>query len=143
MRATARRRALSGAQHRCRTSADLQGADRRLREGRRASCGAVVGAVSARRSCVAYMGHVQDNAEEAVRRVLGVLKDGELRVRDGRWLRESQVDDHASTARRGRAVVDFTGTSGAAADQFQRAARRSCAPPCCTSSAPWSTTTSR
>ena len=28
----------------------------------------------------AYMGHVQDNAEESVRRVLGVLKDGEFRL---------------------------------------------------------------
>ena len=26
----------------------------------------------------AYMGHVQDNAEESVRRVLDVLKDGEF-----------------------------------------------------------------
>src|SRR4029453_19677417 len=26
----------------------------------------------------AYMGHVQDNAEECVRRVIGVLKDGEF-----------------------------------------------------------------
>ncbi len=57
----------------------------------------------------AYMGHVQDNAEEAVRRVIGALKDGEfampmdgggeIRVRVG-------VDAERRSAR-----VDFTGTS--------------------------------
>ena len=57
----------------------------------------------------AYMRHVQDNAEEAVRRVIEVLKDGEfnyemdngavIRVRIG-------IDRRARSA-----VLDFTGTS--------------------------------
>ena len=57
----------------------------------------------------AYMKHVQDNAEEAVRRVLGVLKDGAF---------EYSMDNGANIAvriaidREGRyATIDFTGTS--------------------------------
>ena len=57
----------------------------------------------------AYMRHVQDNAEESVRRVLDVLKDGHF---------EYEMDSHAKIvvtisidkAKR-RAKVDFTGTS--------------------------------
>ena len=59
----------------------------------------------------AYMQHVQDNAEEAVRRVIDVLKDGALRVRDGqrRARFASRIAHrHARSARR---PIDFTGTS--------------------------------
>ena len=57
----------------------------------------------------AYMGHVQDNAEESVRRVLDVLKDGTFTypMDGGRRIRVAiSVDKRARRAR-----VDFTGTS--------------------------------
>jgi 5-oxoprolinase (ATP-hydrolysing) len=57
----------------------------------------------------AYMGHVQDNAERAVCRVIGALKDGSHRVflDDGAQIDVAiRVDQGAGTA-----VVDFTGTS--------------------------------
>ena len=58
----------------------------------------------------AYMGHVQDNAEDAVRRVIGALTDGEfaMPMDDGMEIRvRITVDREAQSAR-----VDFTGTSG-------------------------------
>ena len=57
----------------------------------------------------AYMVHVQDNAEEAVRRVLSVLKPGsfELEMDDGAVIRVAISVDRAAR----RAIVDFTGTS--------------------------------
>jgi 5-oxoprolinase (ATP-hydrolysing) len=57
----------------------------------------------------AYMRHVQDNAEEAVRRVLGVLKDGAFtyEMDDGAVIKVKITIDR--TARRAR--IDFTGTS--------------------------------
>ena len=57
----------------------------------------------------AYMGHVQDNAEEQVRRVLGVLKDGAYayEMDNGAVIKVAISIDHA--ARTG--VIDFTGTS--------------------------------
>jgi 5-oxoprolinase (ATP-hydrolysing) len=57
----------------------------------------------------AYMGHVQDNAEETVRRVLGVLEDGTFRVEmdDGAEIRVSITVDRQARG----AVVDFAGTS--------------------------------
>jgi 5-oxoprolinase (ATP-hydrolysing) len=57
----------------------------------------------------AYMGHVQDNAEEAVRRVLGVLKDGTFAYEtdEGAVIRVRIAIDKAAR----RAVIDFTGTS--------------------------------
>ncbi|MCW8916869.1 MAG: hydantoinase B/oxoprolinase family protein, partial [Magnetovibrio sp.] len=57
----------------------------------------------------AYMGHVQDNAEESVRRVLDVLDDGTFtyELDDGA---EIKVDIRIDKAAR-KAVVDFTGTS--------------------------------
>ena len=57
----------------------------------------------------AYMGHVQDNAEEAVRRVLVGLKDGSfaLPLDDGGEIRVRVFIDKAAR----RATVDFTGTS--------------------------------
>ena len=57
----------------------------------------------------AYMGHVQDNAERAVRRVIGALQDGEHTVHldDGSRIQVAIRVDHDSRS----AVVDFTGTS--------------------------------
>jgi 5-oxoprolinase (ATP-hydrolysing) len=57
----------------------------------------------------AYMGHVQDNAEESVRRVLDVLKDGEFRYEHDNGTAvvvRITIDKQARTAH-----VDFTGTS--------------------------------
>jgi 5-oxoprolinase (ATP-hydrolysing) len=57
----------------------------------------------------AYMGHVQDNAEEQVRRVLGVLKDGAFsyEMDDGSRIAVAILVDRKARS----AVVDFTGTS--------------------------------
>ncbi|MBV7378805.1 hydantoinase B/oxoprolinase family protein [Maritimibacter dapengensis] len=58
----------------------------------------------------AYMGHVQDNAEESVRRVIDGLDDGAFRysMDDGSEIVVSLRVDRATR----RAVVDFSGTSG-------------------------------
>ncbi len=57
----------------------------------------------------AYMGHVQDNAEESVRRVIDVLKDGHFRYQldNGSAIEVTITID--SQARRAR--IDFAGTS--------------------------------
>ncbi|MBO0764738.1 MAG: hydantoinase B/oxoprolinase family protein [Hyphomicrobiaceae bacterium] len=57
----------------------------------------------------AYMGHVQDNAEESVRRLLSRLDDGHFRVEmdQGTWVDVKISVDRASR----RARVDFSGTS--------------------------------
>ena len=56
-----------------------------------------------------YMAHVQTNAEEAVRRLIGGLRDGHFRAEtDGGWAIEVAVT--IDRARR-TAKVDFTGTS--------------------------------
>ena len=57
----------------------------------------------------AYMRHVQDNAEESVRRVLGALRDGKFdyEMDDGSVIRVAIRVDRA----RREATVDFTGTS--------------------------------
>jgi len=57
----------------------------------------------------AYMRHVQDNAEESVRRVIDVLKDGEFTVPmdDGNAISVSVRIDRAAR----RARIDFSGTS--------------------------------
>ena len=70
----------------------------------------------------AYMRHVQDNAEEAVRRVLDALERRRVRLRDGRRRRDPGRGSRSIAAAR-RATIDFTGTSAAAPDQFQRARR--------------------
>src|SRR3982074_625861 len=64
----------------------------------------------------AYMGHVQDNAEEAVRRVLDVLKDGSFEhlMDDGAAIRVRIAID--KTAR--RATIDFTGTDAQLPNNF-------------------------
>ncbi|UKV13578.1 hydantoinase B/oxoprolinase family protein [Thalassospiraceae bacterium SW-3-3] len=57
----------------------------------------------------AYMGHVQDNAEESVRRVIDVLKDGEFTYEmDNGAVVKAKVTIHKETR---SATVDFTGTS--------------------------------
>ena len=57
----------------------------------------------------AYMGHVQDNAEESVRRVLDVLRDGAFvyPLDNGAEIRVAVSIDRATRSAR----VDFTGTS--------------------------------
>jgi 5-oxoprolinase (ATP-hydrolysing) len=57
----------------------------------------------------AYMQHVQDNAEEAVRRVIGALHDGECayELDNGAVIRVAVRLDQAARS----AVIDFTGTS--------------------------------
>ena len=56
------------------------------------------------------MQHVQDNAEESVRRVLGVLKDGrfEYEMDSGATI---AVRDRDRSRRSAQATIDFTGTS--------------------------------
>jgi 5-oxoprolinase (ATP-hydrolysing) len=64
----------------------------------------------------AYMGHVQDNAEEAVRRVITALKDGSYRYELDNGARIDvaiRVDRAARTAE-----IDFTGTSGQLENNF-------------------------
>ena len=61
----------------------------------------------------AYMRHVQDNAEESVRRVIDVLKDGAFELPDGQR-RGDQGDDHDRPA------------TGAARGSISPAPRRSC-----------------
>jgi 5-oxoprolinase (ATP-hydrolysing) len=57
----------------------------------------------------AYMGHVQDNAEEAVRRVIGALPDGECayELDNGAVIKVAVRVDRAARS----AQIDFTGTS--------------------------------
>ncbi|KQS55347.1 5-oxoprolinase [Brevundimonas sp. Leaf363] len=64
----------------------------------------------------AYMGHVQDNAEEAVRRALSALKSGaaEIEMDDGACIRvRIDIDADARSA-----VIDFTGTSAQRPNNF-------------------------
>jgi 5-oxoprolinase (ATP-hydrolysing) len=64
----------------------------------------------------AYMGHVQDNAEESVRRLLSRLADGEATVEMDQGTHVTvkiTVDKKARTA-----VVDFTGTSPEQGNNF-------------------------
>jgi 5-oxoprolinase (ATP-hydrolysing) len=64
----------------------------------------------------AYMGHVQDNAEEAVRRVIGALKDGAFAVdldNGARIQVALRVDPAARSAE-----IDFAGTSGQLPNNF-------------------------
>jgi 5-oxoprolinase (ATP-hydrolysing) len=64
----------------------------------------------------AYMGHVQDNAEEAVRRVISALHDGEYayELDNGAVIRVAiRVDRQGRTAE-----IDFTGTSAQLPDNF-------------------------
>ncbi len=64
----------------------------------------------------AYMRHVQDNAEESVRRVITALKDGEftLPLDNGAEIRVRVRVDAAARA----ATIDFTGTSAQLPNNF-------------------------
>jgi 5-oxoprolinase (ATP-hydrolysing) len=64
----------------------------------------------------AYMGHVQDNAEEAVRRVITLLKDGawNYELDNGARIQVAIRVDRASRS----AEIDFTGTSGQQPNNF-------------------------
>lgn len=64
----------------------------------------------------AYMGHVQDNAEESVRRVIDVMKDGEFTypLDNGAKVHVSITIDKASRS----AKVDFTGSSDQLENNF-------------------------
>jgi 5-oxoprolinase (ATP-hydrolysing) len=64
----------------------------------------------------AYMGHVQDNAEEAVRRVIAVLKDGQFsyELDNGARIEVAiRVDADSRSAE-----IDFTGTSSQLPNNF-------------------------
>ena len=65
---------------------------------------------------VAYMGHVQDNAEESVRRVIDKLKDGTFTylMDNGQQVAVAISIDKSKRS----AVVDFTGTSKQGANNF-------------------------
>ncbi|WP_019959719.1 hydantoinase B/oxoprolinase family protein [Woodsholea maritima] len=64
----------------------------------------------------AYMGHVQDNAERAVRRVIGALKDGAavMQLDQGGQIAVKITLDQASQS----AHIDFTGTSAQSPTNF-------------------------
>jgi 5-oxoprolinase (ATP-hydrolysing) len=64
----------------------------------------------------AYMRHVQDNAEESVRKVIGALKDGafEMPMDGGMTIRVKIGVDRAARS----ATVDFTGTSAQQPNNF-------------------------
>jgi len=64
----------------------------------------------------AYMGHVQDNAEEAVRRVISALKDGSFHYQldNGAHIDVAIRVDAAARS----ATIDFTGTSGQLPNNF-------------------------
>jgi 5-oxoprolinase (ATP-hydrolysing) len=64
----------------------------------------------------AYMRHVQDNAEESVRRVIGALEDGEfsLPLDNGACIRVAVRVDTATRS----AVIDFTGSSPQLTNNF-------------------------
>jgi 5-oxoprolinase (ATP-hydrolysing) len=64
----------------------------------------------------AYMGHVQDNAEEAVRRVIGSLHDGSyhLALDNGAHIDVAVTVDRAQRS----ATIDFTGTSAQLTNNF-------------------------
>ncbi len=69
-----------------------------------------------RDTVAAYMQHVQDNAEESVRRVIGALKDSafELALDNGAVIRVKVAVD----AKARSAVIDFSGTSAQLANNF-------------------------
>jgi len=69
-----------------------------------------------RETVAAYMGHVQDNAEESVRRVITALKPGrfELPLDNGAVIRVQVAVDAAAR----EATIDFTGTSAQLPNNF-------------------------
>ena len=87
----------------------------------------------------AYMGHVQDNAEESVRRVITRLRDGRftLPLDNGAQIRVAIRVDAAGRS----AEIDFAGTSPQQTNNFN-APTAVAWPLCSTCSARWWTTTS-
>jgi 5-oxoprolinase (ATP-hydrolysing) len=69
-----------------------------------------------RATVAAYMGHVQDNAEESVRRVIGALKNGEFELPLDNGARIA-VRLTVDTAQR-EATIDFSGTSAQLPNNF-------------------------
>ena len=69
-----------------------------------------------RETVAAYMQHVQDNAEESVRRVITALKDGrfELKLDNGAVVRVQVTVDSAAR----EATIDFSGTSAQLPNNF-------------------------
>jgi 5-oxoprolinase (ATP-hydrolysing) len=69
-----------------------------------------------RTTVAAYMGHVQDNAEESVRRVIGALKNGEFELpldNGARIVVRLTVDTEQREA-----TIDFSGTSAQLPNNF-------------------------
>jgi 5-oxoprolinase (ATP-hydrolysing) len=69
-----------------------------------------------RATVAAYMGHVQDNAEESVRRVIGALKNGEFELpldNGARIVVRLTVDTEQREA-----TIDFSGTSAQLPNNF-------------------------
>ena len=69
-----------------------------------------------RATVAAYMQHVQDNAEESVRRVITALKDGQFRLEldNGACIAVKVTVDAAARS----AVIDFSGTSAQLPNNF-------------------------
>ncbi|MDE2565453.1 MAG: hydantoinase B/oxoprolinase family protein [Burkholderiales bacterium] len=69
-----------------------------------------------RATVAAYMQHVQDNAEESVRRVITALRDGQfaLALDNGAQIRVQVTVDRAARA----ATIDFSGTSAQLPNNF-------------------------
>ncbi len=65
----------------------------------------------------AYMRHVQDNAEESVRRVITRLNNGAVRVHAGQRRRDPGQRVGVDRGRR-EATIDFTGTSAQLPNNF-------------------------
>ncbi len=75
-----------------------------------------IAAEQGRATVDAYMGHVQDHAERAVRALIGRLEQGSFRVPMDNG---AQIAVTVSVDRdAGNAVIDFTGTSAQLADNF-------------------------
>ena len=70
-----------------------------------------------RETVAAYMQHVQDNAEESVRRVITALKDGEFDACRWTTARTIRVKVTVDAAQR-EATIDFTGTSAQLPNNF-------------------------
>jgi 5-oxoprolinase (ATP-hydrolysing) len=88
----------------------------------------------------AYMQHVQDNAEESVRRVIGQLRNGEFdyALDNGARIRVAIRVDRAARG----ATIDFTGTSAQLPNNFNAPASV-CVAAVLYVSVRWSTTRSR
>lgn len=88
----------------------------------------------------AYMKHVQDNAEEAVRRVIDTLEDGEFAYEtdSGAVIRVHVSVDRENAPRRSTSRARPRSSPPTSTRRSRWSTR-----PSCTSSAPWSPTTSR